>query len=64
LATVASESGYGISEWDIREIDGDFDPYRGSYPDYDGPAAADVRAVIKQQQKLLAAAGDMAGDPL
>jgi hypothetical protein len=62
LAAVASESGYGISEWDIREINRDEDPYKGSYPDYEGPAVAEVRPLVEQQQKFLKAAGEMAGD--
>ena len=62
LAAVAAESGYGIREWDIREIDSDYDPYKGSYPDYEGPAVAEVRPLVEQQQKLLKAAGEMAGD--
>lgn len=62
LAAVAAESGYGISEWDIREIDANEDLYQGSHPHYDGPAVAEVRPLVEQQQKLLKAAGEMAGD--
>jgi thioesterase domain-containing protein len=61
LAAVAAESGYGISEWGIQEIGADEDPYQGSYPPYDGPAVAEVRPLV-EQQRLLKAAGEMAGD--
>jgi hypothetical protein len=62
LVTVAAESGYGISDWEISEVADDYDPYAGSYPDYDGPAAADIRVSIERQRKLAKGAGEMAGD--
>lgn len=62
LATVAAESGYGISEWDIPEFGLAEDPYQGTYPHYDGPAVAEVRPLVEQQQKLLKTTGEMAGE--
>jgi hypothetical protein len=58
LTVLAAENGVDISEWHIL----DPDEYKGSYPHYDGPAVAEVRPVIEQQQKLLKNASDLAGE--